>query len=115
QQQLLELPGLVHAVRDPEDGAPFEGLAHEPALPRAGLVENPHLDVPHVRGDHVAEDQELDERHDDEDGPVLPVPEELDELLADDLADAHPVHSPSLRIFTTATAALARNMASSTR
>ena len=38
-------------------------------------------------------DVKLDERHDDQNGPVLPVPEELDELLSHDFADPDPVHS----------------------
>ena len=93
QQKLLQLPGIVHLVSDPEDGAPLEGIADEPALLGPRLVEEAHLDVAHVRGDDVAEDEKLDERHDDQNGPVLPVPEELDELLSHDFADPDPVHS----------------------
>ena len=92
EEEFFQFAGGGRQVGDPEDPACGEGVGHQAALPRPGLVDQGDADVLDVVVDDVAEDEELDERRHDEDRAVPLVAEELDELLADHLPDAQPAH-----------------------
>ena len=79
-------------MRNSEDLVGLEGVDQHPAFPGAGLIQQDHPDVPDIVVDHIAKDQELNEGRNDQDGPVLFIPEKLDEFLPHQLADPEPVH-----------------------
>ncbi len=92
EEETLEVPGIRGVAGDPEHRAPLQGVSQLPALLRVGLVEQRHLDVSDVGANDVPEDEDHDERGDNEYGPVLRIPEELDEFLSHEFPDPQPRH-----------------------
>ena len=78
-----------------------EAIDEPPARARSVAVDHEHADVLDVEGHRVAENEELQERHEENDAQHHRVPEDLPELLAHEMEDAlHalPPFVPSFRL-----------------
>ena len=71
QQQAVQVFRVLEDVGDPEGGVAVEGIQEPPAVRRVRLVDDRNRDVTHVGGDHVAEEDQLDQGRDDQHRPVL--------------------------------------------
>ena len=71
-----------------EVARPGEARRQLPARDAVVEVVDRRAHVPHVGGDRVAEDQRLDDRHQEDDAAHPGIAEDLDELLDEHVADA---------------------------
>ena len=79
--QGLDLSIVRGGVADVEVARSREPIDEGPAFRRPVQVADRRTQVLDVRGDGVAEDDELEDGHDDQDGQDTPVPTDLDEFL----------------------------------
>jgi hypothetical protein len=87
---------VPQVMGDPESPVGVDGIDQPAALRGAGLIEESDPDVPHIGGDHVAENNQLDKRGNDQQGPVLFIPEKLDEFLSYEFTNPQPTHIKAL-------------------
>ncbi|VBB43798.1 hypothetical protein TRIP_B320016 [uncultured Desulfatiglans sp.] len=97
EQGLLKSPGVLREEEDAEGLVGIVGILQHAAFDGAALVDQGEADIPDVRADDVAEEDQLHEGRDDQQRPVLAVPKQLDEFLPDEFPDPQSLHvqSPS--------------------
>ena len=92
EEHAIQLSGFGHVVGDAKGEIAVDGIRQFPAFRGAALVQETHPDIPHIGGDHIAEDNQLNEGRQNQQWSIFSVSEKLNEFFSNQLTHPKPFH-----------------------
>jgi len=101
QKRLFHRGHIGRGAGYPKDAACRQGVDQKPAFRCFCLVDQQDANIGYIVVHHVTEEEKLQHRRQDDNRTDCPVPEKLDEFLADHFPDAKPGHRQNPSFFNT--------------